>query len=285
MDFNKKLENEKFIKLIRPLILPVVVLVILAVALLWGRVRTNQAAAPQTSSVPESTLESSELMLTDFATYGLQKNAIPQINALVEKYQEAKTTGNAALMYRVFGRNDTDGYLEMESQLQDEMAVYEKYQDTVCYVTKGLEEGTYIVFISSYVKFKGIDTPAPMLTWAYVVEDALGRFHMKEPNTLTQAENARIDEIARSEDVRVLDSQMRKELADLVGNDHKLAALYSIWADNVEVEETSDDLGPISYSEEAETVGPVDDATVEIESETPEETSTEYSQAETSAQE
>ena len=166
----------------------------------------------------------------DLTDYGLQSGAPEGVRTLIEKYQKAKIDGDAATMYKLFGRLDTDGLDELQASLDEEKKVFESYQDTTYYSTEGKELDSYLVYVSTYVKFKDIDTPAPMLIWAYCVKGADGDYYMKEPDKLTDEEQALLDAVSASEDVRVLDNSMRTELAKAVVSDPKLAALYEIWA-------------------------------------------------------
>ncbi len=250
------IDEYKLYKLLKILIIPAIVLVLIVVIVIADRlpkpgdgqdkmvldssVDTNNATNSDSQKAPDN-----NVYIYDFAHYGLQKDAIPEINELVAQYQKAKTTGDAELMYKIFGRNDTEGLEAMKTKLQEEMKVYEAYEDTVCYTTAGIEDNSYIVYISSKLKFDGIDTVAPMLTWAYVVKNDSGDYYMKEPDKLTDKEKSRIDEISVSEDVRVLDSDMRTQLAAAIVSDAKLAALYQLWeegstTDASEIQEVGD---------------------------------------------
>lgn len=207
----------------------------------------------ETTTVVETTLSEEERKLSDYVTYGMQKDAIPGIIELVKSYQEAKTKGDAELMYKVFGRSDTDGLEDMQTKLKEESKVYESYSDTVTYVTRGNESNSYVVFISSNVKFYDIETPAPMLTWAYVVESPKGTYHMVENDKLTEAQKDFVENVSRSEDIIALDGQMRKDLAVAVTSDLQLGTLYSIWVQNAATDESTSESSSASESEEETT--------------------------------
>ena len=210
-----------------------------------------------TATVPESTMSEEEKRLSDYKTYGLQKDQIPGIIELVKAYQYAKVNADARRMYNVFGRSDEDGLADLQSKLNDEAKVYESFDDTVTYVTKGYEPNSYVVFISSNVKFYDIDTKAPMLTWAYVKEEPKDAFYMVENNNLTEDEKKYIEDVSKSEDIIALDAQMRKDLATAVTRDIQLGTLYSIWVQNAATNESK----PATETTEAQTV--VEESTVE----------------------
>ena len=205
-----------------------------------GCSNTNtKASTEETTTVPESTMSEEEKRLSDYKTYGMQKDAIPGIIELVKAYQYAKVNADARRMYNVFGRSDEDGLADLQTKLNDEAKVYESFDDVVTYVTKGYEDNSYVVFISSNVKFYDIDTKAPMLTWAYVKEQPKDAFYMVENEEMTADERKFVEEVSKSEDIIALDAQMRKELATAVTSDIQLGTLYSIWVQNAATNESS----------------------------------------------
>ncbi len=173
---------------------------------------------------------SGDTYINDFTDYGLKNGAPSGVTQLIESYQRARLDADAAAMYKLFGRLDTDGLEQLQANLDEEKKVFEAYQDTTYYSTEGVEADSYLVYVSTNVKFHGIDTTAPMLIWAYCVKGADDTYYMKEPDKLTDEEQALLDAVSASEDVRVLDNSMRTELAKAVVSDPKLAALYEIWA-------------------------------------------------------
>lgn len=177
---------------------------------------------------------SGDTYINDFTDYGLKSGAPSGVIQLIESYQKARLDGDAAAMYKLFGRLDTDGLDQLQANLDEEKKVFEAYQDTTYYSTDGVEADAYLVYVSTRVKFHGIDTTAPMLIWAYCVKGADDTYYMKEPDKLTDEEQALLDAVSASEDVRVLDNSMRTELAKAVVSDPKLAALYEIWAQSEE---------------------------------------------------
>ena len=240
------IDEWKIQKIAKLLIIPAIAVILIAVILIGdlgsGNNEGGQSAA--SSSVPAAVSEhaggpasqesTDELFINDFEDYGLQKDAVPEIAALVEKYQKAKISGDADLMYEVFGRLDTVGLEELQKKMDTEKAVYESYSDTACYTIPGVEKDSYLAYVSTRLKFAGVDTPAPMLIWAYCVKGPDG-YYMKEPDKLTPEEQDLLDHVSASEDVKVLDSTMRTQLAQAVLSDAKLAQLYEIWSDSSQV--------------------------------------------------
>ena len=230
--------------------------VMMAVA--TGCSNTSKAVSTEeTTTVAESTMSEEERVLSDYKTYGMQKDPIPGIIELVKAYQYAKVNADARRMYNVFGRSDEDGLADLQAKLTDEAKVYESFDDTVTYVTKGYED-------NSNVKFHDIDTKAPMLTWAYVKEEPKDAFYMVETDKLTAEERQYVDEVSKSEDIIALDAQMRKDLATAVTSDIQLGTLYSIWVQNASTNESS---AAVETSEQP-TETTVEESTVESITET-----------------
>lgn len=212
--------------------------VMMAVATGCSKSNVKTTATEETTTAAQSTMSEEEKKLSDYKTYGMQKDPIPGIVELVKNYQYSKVNADARRMYNVFGRSDEDGLSDLQTKLNDEAKVYESFNDTVTYVTKGYEPNSYVVFISSNVKFHDIATKAPMLTWAYVMENPKDAFYMVENDKMTEDEKKYVDEVSKSEDIIALDAQMRKDLATAVTSDIQLGTLYSIWVKNAATNET-----------------------------------------------
>ena len=241
--------------------------VMMAVA--TGCSNTSKAVSTEeTTTVAESTMSEEEKVLSDYKTYGMQKDPIPGIIELVKAYQYAKVNADARRMYNVFGRSDEDGLADLQAKLTDEAKVYESFDDTVTYVTKGYEDNSYVVFISSNVKFRDIDTKAPMLTWAYVMESPKDAFYMVENDKMTEDEKKYVDEVSRSEDIIALDAQMRKDLATAVTSDIQLGTLYSIWVQNASTKDSDTEKETINAITDPAAETSDEESTVESISET-----------------
>jgi len=240
------IDELKIQKIMKLMIIPLIVIILVLVIVLADKdddketaaqsetalTSTEAVSSADTSSEPSQEMSiapDDNLYVHDFDA-GIQKNTVEAVSELIQKYQRAKITADASLMYEVFGRTDTEGMDALQAKLDSEKEAYESYENTEIYTVGGLEENSYLAYVVSDVKFTGIDTPAPMLIWAYMVTSEDGTLYIKEPESLTAEESEYVDKISASEDVRLLDSQMRSELAEAVTSDAKLAALYEIWA-------------------------------------------------------
>lgn len=93
----------------------------------------------------------------------LEKNAYPEVNAIIQKY------------YTALGSKDIEGIqsvvddLDVTEQAKITKDQYlESYNSVETYTKNGQEDGTYIVFAKYNYKFKGFDTQIPGLSQLYV---------------------------------------------------------------------------------------------------------------------
>ena len=94
----------------------------------------------------------------------LLKDKYPEVNQLVTEYRKALTDGDVEALKKIY--NTTDNI--SNDVLASTSKIIEGYSNTVCYTKKGLEDGSYFVFIYDDLKISGINTPAPNLTMVYV---------------------------------------------------------------------------------------------------------------------
>lgn len=204
--------------------IPLAVIILIAAIVLVER----KASARREAIVAESVVaESAQQEETgELLQQPLQENAVPEIQELVARYQQAKVDSDATLMYEVYGRTDTDGLEELQSQLTGESGTYEEYQNTVCHTKPGLEADSYVVFVTADVKFRKADTAAPSFTWCYVKKNADGTYVMVEQDKLDAQTSSYIEEVTQTDEVRLLATEMNAKLEDAVSADAKLAAIY-----------------------------------------------------------
>ena len=251
------MDEYKVMKVAKILIIPVVVIILILVIVIADRVKNAPekeavAETAKTEVQPYESASQTEAVANNFDKYGLQQNAVPEVNEVVAKYQRAKVTGDAELMYSVFGREPDEDIEELREKLAEESKVYESYDNTICYTTPGCEEDSYLVYIASDLKFAGIDTPAPMLTWAYVYKGADGNYYMLEPDKLNDQQKELLVQVSTSEDVMMLDNDMRTRLAQAVINDAQLAKLYQLWSDTENEEAAPEETDPNAIHIESE---------------------------------
>lgn len=100
----------------------------------------------------------------------LEKDAIPEVNRLVQDYYKALGDKNIEEL-----RSMVSGLDPAEESKIANMKYIEGYENVEVYTKKGLEEGSYVVFASFAYKCADVDTPAPALSQLYIITDESGK--------------------------------------------------------------------------------------------------------------
>ncbi|MFR5602310.1 MAG: hypothetical protein ACLTKI_08210 [Lachnospiraceae bacterium] len=213
-------------------------------------VPTESQAVDETDSVEADNNE----YINNFETYGLQKNEIPEINALMEAYCQAKSSCDAETMYQLYRKTDTSDIEEKRAQMELRSKYIESFQNINCYTTQGLDENSYVVYVNADIKFRVTDTLAPNLMWCYVTKDANGEFYIVEnPSQEVLDYVARVEQ---TEDVRLLVAQVNAKLEEAAASDTRLASAYGVLkAGAPESEETESSENAETAASESETAG------------------------------
>jgi len=161
---------------------------------------------------------------TDFSSYELKKDEIPQVNQLISEYFQAKVDQDAETLYRIFGKNDDTGLDARKEELKNEAVYIEDYVDIVCYTKPGLTEDSYVAYVTYEVKFRRVDTLAPGLMWCYVVRDDSGNYIIRENVVGDEADY--VAKQNQSEDVKLLSNQVNERLRQAIESDTVLAGIY-----------------------------------------------------------
>lgn len=175
----------------------------------------------------------------DFSAYELQKDANPQVNELISTYFQAKVDQDAQALYKVFGKGEDDRLEERKQQLKDEAVYIEDYQDITCYTKAGMTDDSYVVYVTYDVKFRRVDTLAPGLMWCYVVKNDNGDYIIRENVVGDEADY--VAEQNRTEDVRLLSTQVNERLKQAIESDSLLAGIYKDLSNGAVVSTSEDE--------------------------------------------
>jgi hypothetical protein len=180
-------------------------------------------AAPTLTPIPTLTPTTAPLPV-----YNFDDSAHPKIEALMKDYYVAKNSCDVEKIKTLLSNPDKVKSLE---QLQKETEFIEDYRNIKCYVKKGYEEGSYIVYVYKEVKLTGVVTMAPGLDSFYLVTDSDGNVKIYSDEMDPQLKQY-YDERLEDKDVKGLiedtDSKAKKAKA-------KDEALQTFWnyLDNV----------------------------------------------------
>lgn len=146
----------------------------------------------------------------------LQKNAYPEVNAIINTFYTAWGNKDIDSMKRV-----TDSFDSADEAKVLNSTYIESYSNIDTYTKKGLTEGSYVVFVSYDLKFVDIDTPAPGLTQVYVETDEEGKVYIHKDDDDKEVQDF-IAKVVQEEDVKELISKVQKEFQEAQESDDKL---------------------------------------------------------------
>jgi len=144
---------------------------------------------------------------TQIPVYALEEDAYPAIKTLFEKYFAAKGIADRDTLKSLLS---DPTQIESQEKLQEKTEYIEKYSNIVPYTKKGIEEGTYIVYVYHEIKFISINTVAPGLSKYYVITDENGDLKICS-DELDAELKAYIDARETDEDVIALNQMTNKK--------------------------------------------------------------------------
>lgn len=89
----------------------------------------------------------------------------PEIDKLIQKYFDSMANNDVNTLKQILA----EVLPEDEAAVKTSSEYTENYNNIICYTKAGMEENTYVVFVSYEAKFVGISTTAPGLLSFYVV--------------------------------------------------------------------------------------------------------------------
>lgn len=176
------------------------------------------------------------------------------IAKLIQEYQVAKLTADADKLYALFlDTSEIDDNLR--EKLKEEAKEFEYFTaDNIIYAADGAREGEYVIYASMQLKFKKVETTAPMILQAYVVKNADG-YHFVMDSLLDKEQRERVVKINESRKVQDLYKALKEELSQKVVDDVNLADRYKDFADGTlkfkDAKDTKESLEAKKMSEEA----------------------------------
>lgn len=134
----------------------------------------------------------------------LEENAYEDVNTIVQQYYDYMSAG------------DMEGLATIVDEISDEernrilgsQGLVEGYQNIKCYTKKGMEEGSYVVFVYYELKFQRIKTAAPGLSPLYVYTNEEGNLCIMKREASEEL-TAYVEELAEGEDVKALREEVK----------------------------------------------------------------------------
>lgn len=157
------------------------------------------------------------------------------IDELLSKFYDATLNMDKKVLNELFNRSEEEQAQDNNTNIS--VIAYEQFEDINNYVAKGISDNSYVVYSSSKIKFRGVETAAPVFMYFYIDTKEDGSLYIKDANSLSQQEADLVAEYNKDPFVMELDKNMRTELAKNVVYDKKLATLYSMFSKGYETDE------------------------------------------------
>lgn len=148
----------------------------------------------------------------------LEKDAYEDVNTVVQQYYDYMSSGDMEGLATVVDEISDDE----RNRILGSQGLVEGYQNISCYTKKGLEEGSYVVFVYYDLKFQRIETPAPGLSPLYVYTNEEGNLCIMKKEAGEELA-AYVEEIANGEDVKALREEVKQKYEEAKAADADLA--------------------------------------------------------------
>lgn len=260
MDFFEALKKwlVKYSKIVLPIILVVCVGLTIVIA-----IQANKRKVEQEEAVVASE-EDTEEAHVEVADVPLEKDAIPEINDLFNKFYTAMVDGDTDVMSELLSYPDAEEILRAKETSKH----LEAFSTMEVYTKPGPREKTYIAYVYVDLKFYDYEKPVPGMRTYYVCTNEDGDFYINNNGIESDEVLQYIRELHLQEDVIDLNNKVAADYNNMVAEDGKLPDFLLALNDEIE----TNVLAALAHSEESEGA---EGETAEAGEETPEETAEE----------
>lgn len=186
----------------------------------------------------------------------LQKDAVPEVLSLMKEYYQARATGDAELLNKLYGIEGLSvSELEAEkTRMRSNSKYLRSFDNIVTYVAEGLTEREWLVYSTCNMHFHATDAAVPMIMWCYVVQQEDGTLLIQKPEELSAEVRHHIEVVNRSQEVRSLASEINVQLKEVLTENAELNEIYGVLRDGSPVYEGTDAQarGAVQILEESE---------------------------------
>lgn len=243
--FNK--EQKKFLQV---LAVPLVVIILIIVIVLADRVNkkkeespvvgpvevmTPTNTAPETQASEPTTGETEPTEPADpFETDTLKRNTDPGIESLMQNYFTARKTADPQLMNQLYGLGELNEWqLETEHvRLWTNAKYMTDFTNISIYVMDGLSPDSWLVYATTDIKFRRVETLAPMIMYSYVTKNVDGNYFLVNNKELSFEIDQFIEKANKSEGVCRLAAAVNSGLQGALNSDEELKSVYGILHSN-----------------------------------------------------
>ena len=204
----------RYSKIVLPIILVICVGLTIVIAINANKRKVEQ----EESAVSQENGTEADGALEEVPLVPLEKDTVSGINEFFESYYKAVVDGDTETMGNMLYYMDaTEKLRAAETSKYTESASIEVYTKT------GPNEGTYIAFVSSEIKFYDYDKPLPGLNTYYVCTKEDGSFYINQDGELNDDERRYIREVQLQDDVIDLNNKVAAAYNDMLVEDSTLA--------------------------------------------------------------
>lgn len=144
----------------------------------------------------------------------LEKNAYPEINALMSEYFAARAEGDVETVSKLKSFVDDSEKLSIQA-----FGKYvESYDNLTCYTKKGIVEDTFIVCTYYEVKLYDVETTAPSIQAFYVCKNEEGNYYIYS-GEIDENIDAALTELMEQEDIEELFNQVSVKYQEAIDAD------------------------------------------------------------------
>ena len=179
------------------------------------RSNIEDVLSPSPSATPSPTP-------TPIPVYPLEE--AEDMEPLFERFYAAKVAIDLQEHKNIYMNPDR---VESRETLQKLVQYIEEYKNIKVYSKKGIEEGTYIVYVYHDIKIAGINTLAPGVSKFYIVIDEAGEYKVVDEKDMSPIELEYFIERNEDEDVQLLLQETNKKGDEAKAKDEDLKIFWS----------------------------------------------------------
>lgn len=247
----------KYSKIVLPIILVICVGLTIVIAIQANKHKVEQEEAVVASDENAE----DEGALIEVPDVPLEKDAVPGINELINKYYKAMVEGDTDTMGKLVYYLDANEIL----RAKETSKYLEGYPTLEVYTKPGPREGCYLAFVYVELKFTDYSKPIPGMIVYYVCTNEDGEFYINEDGDESEGELQYMRKIQAQNDVIDLNNRVAAEFNDMVAEDKELVAFLEKLGDEIDVnvgetmasatesQETEDESAQEELPEESET--------------------------------